>query len=80
MIANFTMAAMPHIHFGVGKRHTLSSILQSYGKKVLLITGGASFDTSPICQSLWQELSQQYDIKREKVVGEPSPAMVDAWV
>ncbi|MDX8387417.1 MAG: iron-containing alcohol dehydrogenase [Ghiorsea sp.] len=76
----FEFAATPHIHFGLGKRAALFDILASYGSKVLLITGNASFDESQHCVSLLQSLSKSFDIKRECVSGEPSPEMVDLWV
>ncbi len=80
MLNSFDFAATPHIHFGVGMRSTLVSIIQTYGSKVLLITGGKSFDDSKLCQSLLFELEENFDVRREKVSGEPSPDMVDAWV
>ena len=80
MLNNFDFAATPHIHFGVGMRSTLVSIIQTYGNKVLLITGGKSFDDSSLCLELWDTLNDAFDIRREKIVGEPSPQMVDAWV
>ncbi|MDQ6989015.1 MAG: iron-containing alcohol dehydrogenase [Mariprofundaceae bacterium] len=79
-IQAFTMAATPHIHFGVGKRAALPALLASFGKKVLLITGGKSFDDSPLCQALWEILNAQLDIQHERVTGEPSAMMVDDWV
>lgn len=80
MFNSFHFAATPHIHFGVGMRNTLASIIQTYGDKVLLITGGKSFDDSDLCQQLLSQLEQELDVRREKVVGEPSPQLVDAWV
>jgi len=80
MLNPFDFAATPHIHFGVGTRSTLVSIIQSYGNKALLITGGKSFDDSGLCQNLLSELEENLEVRREKVVGEPSPQMVDAWV
>ena len=80
MLNSFDFAATPHIHFGVGMRSTLVSIIQTYGSKVLLITGGKSFDDSKLCQNLFSELKENFEVRREKVSGEPSPDMVDAWV
>jgi len=80
MSDNFDFAATPHIHFGVGKRHDLPGIIQDYGNKVLLITGGKSFDDSDLCQQLWRDLSQTFEVKRERVSGEPNPQMIDDWV
>ncbi len=80
MSNHFDFAATPHIHFGAGKRHALANIIQGYGNKVLLITGGKSFDDSGLCQQLWTDLNQTFEVKRERVDGEPSPQMVDDWV
>ncbi len=80
MFSSFHFAATPHIHFGIGMRNKLVSIIQSLGSKVLLITGGKSFDNSPLCLELWDDLKGEFDVKREKVSGEPTPDMVDAWV
>ena len=71
MSYNFDFAATPHIHFGMGKRHDLLGIIQGYGNKILLITGGKSFDDSALCQQLWHDLSQTFEVKRERVVIHP---------
>ncbi|MDQ7002018.1 MAG: iron-containing alcohol dehydrogenase [Ghiorsea sp.] len=80
MLNPFNFAATPHIHFGVGKRSELMSMIQGYGHKVLLITGGKSFDDSALCMQLFHDLSQSFTVQRERVLGEPSPQMVDDWV
>ncbi|MDQ6999591.1 MAG: iron-containing alcohol dehydrogenase [Mariprofundus sp.] len=80
MIHAFIFAATPHIHFGAGKRSQLSSIIRPYGHRVLLVTGGASFDNSPLCQALFDELKGQFDLHRISISGEPSPQQVDDTV
>ncbi|MDQ6981796.1 MAG: iron-containing alcohol dehydrogenase [Mariprofundus sp.] len=80
MIPDFLFAATPHIHFGTGKRSQLSSIIQQYGHRILLVTGGTSFDKSPLCQTLFDELKNQFDIHRVSINGEPSPQQVDDTV
>jgi len=80
MLNPFDFAATPHIHFGEGTRNTLTTIIQEYGNKVLLITGGKSFDDSDLCQQLLSQFEQDLEVRREKVVGEPSPDMIDTWV
>jgi len=76
----FAFAATPFIHFGVGKRDQLPGILAHYGSRVLLISGGTSFDASPLCQVLWAKLEQDFVLFRERVNQEPTPKMVDDWV
>jgi len=80
MLNNFDFAATPYIHFGTRERKQLTSLIQNYGDKVLLITGGKSFDDSDLCQKLWADLSDIFEVKRERVTTEPSPHMIDAWV
>lgn len=80
MISSFLFSSTPHIHFGVGSRAKLNELIAGFGKKVLLVTGSSSFDQSEQCQQIWKVLSNQFDLKRFKVAGEPSPALVDQAV
>jgi len=80
MIHTFFMASTPHIHFGVGKRHSLPGIVRQYGNKVLLVTGAASFDRSVYCQKLLLALQSVCDVQRIRVDSEPSPQLIDAAV
>ncbi|MDX8398399.1 MAG: iron-containing alcohol dehydrogenase [Mariprofundaceae bacterium] len=80
MIDNFSFAATPHIHFGAGQRALLPRLIKNFGTKVLLVTGGLSFDNSSLCQQLWQGLTSNFDIERVSVSGEPSPVWVDQVV
>jgi alcohol dehydrogenase len=77
MTISFSFAATPHIHFGVGKRALLADLIGVYGRKVLLITGSKSFDTSPLCQSIWHDLSARFEVRHIAISGEPSPQVVD---
>ncbi|MDQ6952712.1 MAG: iron-containing alcohol dehydrogenase [Mariprofundaceae bacterium] len=77
MIKNFDFAATPHIHFGVGQRALLPDVLRSLGSRVLLVTGGASFDDSLLCQDMQEKLAALFTLYRESLSGEPSPAWVD---
>jgi len=80
----FDFAATPHIHYGIGKRASLKDMVASFGRgsnnRVLLVTGGHSFDASPLCQTLWHDLCADFELKRLRVEGEPSPSLVDAAV
>ncbi len=77
---SFSFVSTPHIHFGAGKRAELTGILAGFGHRVLLVTGGQSFDASAMCQTLWNELQAHFDIRRVRVKGEPSPYLVDEMV
>jgi len=76
----FSFASTPHIHFGSGARQQLPEILAEYGSRILLVTGGHSFDGSLYCQQMLEQLQQQFEIRRVRVEGEPSPELVDAAV
>ncbi len=76
----FSFAATPHIHFGAGKRCELSAIAESFGRRLLLVTGGASFDASPLCAQLYEQLKRDFDVHRIRASGEPSPQLVDETV
>lgn len=77
MTDSFTFAATPHIHFGVGKRHELPGVIASFGQRVLLVTGAASFEVSDYGRLLLDELQNQFEFRRVRVNGEPSPPLVD---
>lgn len=77
MIDPFFFAATPHINFGAGRRNGLPEIVRLYGRKLLLVTGGKSFDHSSQCQDLLTGLQREFEVQRIKVAGEPSPALVD---
>lgn len=80
MINAFSFAPSPLLHFGVGKISVLPSLVSSYGKRVLLVTGARSFDSSfgPALVNQLQKNGMQ--IMRHQVDKEPSPAMIDAAV
>ena len=80
MIKPFSFASTPHIHFGIGSRSLLTGLLNNYGGKVLLLSGGRSFDSQPLCQQLWAELQENFEVYRVRVTGEPSPQLVDEAV
>jgi len=77
---SFSFASTPHIHFGAGRRTELTDILSEFGKRILLVTGGHSFDASSLCQELRCDLLVDFDIRRIRVDGEPSPGLVDETV
>ncbi|MBU0594112.1 MAG: iron-containing alcohol dehydrogenase [Gammaproteobacteria bacterium] len=74
----FSIARLPRIDFGPGSIMKLPALLARYGKRVLLVTGGASFCATPY----WAELSdtlrdQGFAWEIFRVNGEPSPQLVD---
>ncbi|WP_100266503.1 iron-containing alcohol dehydrogenase [Mariprofundus ferrinatatus] len=80
MIFPFSFASTPHIQFGAGMRIKLADIAQVYGSRILLVTGGRSFDESVMCDELWRQLQSGFELRRVRVSGEPSPQLVDDTV
>jgi len=84
MLTAFDFAASPHIHFGPGKRDILKKLAASFshedGGRLLLVTGGGSFDASPLCRKLEAELAAEFQLRRLCVEEEPSPSLIDAAV
>jgi alcohol dehydrogenase class IV len=74
----FSFAATPQLHFGAGKISMLSAIVQTYGKKVLLVTGAQAFERSPWGASIRQQLDVPgRDVQHYRIDGEPTPMMID---
>jgi alcohol dehydrogenase class IV len=81
MTGSFSIAPIPQLHFGPGKISVLSSIIKSYGQKVLLVTGANSFLSSEYGVSLIQELEAKgFDVGQYSVSMEPTPSLVDEAV
>jgi alcohol dehydrogenase len=75
----FVFVRMPELHVGAGKLADLPRLIAPRGKRVLLVTGSASFVASPRYQKLAAALAQAgIDAQRVAVSGEPSPQFVDA--
>jgi alcohol dehydrogenase class IV len=77
----FVLAATPHLHFGAGKISVVPAVLETYGKKIVLVTGAHSFLSSTPGQVLLDQLhAKHFHVEVYKISGEPSPAMIDAAV
>ncbi len=81
MVKSFNIASTPTIVFGVGKRHELPKLCQTYGNTIALILGKASFVNSPIGQELIQSL-EDYGITLHQIEipKEPTPELIDKAV
>ncbi len=79
--SSFSLSLLPRIEFGSGKIKQLPQMIQSYGQRVLLITGAQSFYQSHAWNNLIRQLGQQ-DIQwfHSIITGEPSPDAVDQTV
>ncbi len=77
-IPTFSITALPGIVFGDGVRRRLPELAATFGQRVLLVTGAASFRQSPA----WPELLDGLQARglshaHVSVSGEPSPKLAD---
>ncbi len=81
MLRPFSIARLPRIEFGTGCCAKLPSLVEGFGRRVLVVTGERSFPESPAWSELIDGLERR-GLHREhaKVRGEPSPALVDDTV
>jgi alcohol dehydrogenase class IV len=78
MLRPFSIARLPRIEFGTGRCAKLPSLVEGFGRRVLVVTGERSFLESPA----WRELTDGLERRglhweHAKVRGEPSPALVN---
>jgi alcohol dehydrogenase len=81
MSFSFSLARLPRIEFGSGRIACLPDLVSRYGSRILIVTGGNSFVSSPH----WPVLSTAFAARNisyqlVQVSGEPSPDFVDATV
>lgn len=80
-IANFSLARIPEIHFGAGKLAQLPQLIGAPGRRILLVSGAASFARSLDHERLTQALTRAaIDFVELSVSGEPSPGLIDSTV
>lgn len=80
-LSGFSIARLPRIAFGAGVRSTVGACAARYGRRALLVTGGASLRAGPF----WAELEQSFataevHIEQVQIADEPSPDQIDAAV
>lgn len=74
----FNFSCTPKLYFGEGAFDEVKNIIKDYGNKVLLITGGSSFEKSFYHKKLLSEFEKDNILYYlEKVKNEPSPGIVD---
>lgn len=74
----YAIARLPRIVFGAGKINDVPALARGYGRRVLIVTGQASFKGSPLFGRLvlgLEDLDMAYGVFT--VPGEPSPKLVD---
>jgi alcohol dehydrogenase len=80
-IPAFSIAALPRLVFGMGRINELPQLAAEFGRRVLLVTGGSSFRSSPHWHTLLEGLGRaNMSYEAFAVAGEPSPEMIDAAV
>ena len=79
--AAFQVARLPEIRFGDGTLEQLPGLLARFGRRVLLVTGRASLQSTPHWRQLVDDLAAAgLDWRQVVVDGEPSPEVVDTAV
>jgi len=74
----FSIARLPRVEFGEGCLDKLPAIIQTFGQRVLFITGKQSLHQSPLWQALLAQLkSNNVDCLFASINHEPSPQLVD---
>lgn len=80
-IPDFSISGLPRMVFGEGSLAEVPALAASFGKQVLLVTGGASFETSAHWSRLTSALrGHGLSWQHLRVRGEPSPQLVDQAV
>ncbi|MFP4063718.1 MAG: iron-containing alcohol dehydrogenase [Halochromatium sp.] len=80
-VSAFAIARLPRIAFGAGVRSEVGSRAAQYGRRALLVTGGASLRAGPF----WAELEDAFaaagvHVETVQIADEPSPDQIDAAV
>ncbi len=78
---SFSFARIPEIIFGAGKFSLLTEKITYYGRRVILLTGGASFKNTERFGSLLDYFrDESIQFTHYVISGEPSPENIDAIV
>ena len=81
MVKPFQFARVPRILFGNGMISKLSGIAESFGKKIIIVTGKTSFASSGYAERLFEELETRgIEYHLVSIPHEPSPEDIDATV
>lgn len=81
VIAPFSIARLPRIEFGAGRRAQVPALAAGYGSRMLLITGAGSIEAGPYWAELLHGLRDNgLAWERFTIAVEPSPERVDEAV
>lgn len=77
----FSLARLPAIDFGSGRFDGVAGHVVRYGRKVMLVTGGQSFERSAYHEKLLKQFRDAgISHAHERITGEPSPERIDEIV
>lgn len=80
-ISPFSVARLPRIEFGAGKRALLPALIAGYGNRVLMVTGARAVIETDAWAELCEALGRRgIGMAHARVAGEPSPEWVDETV
>ena len=78
MIDSFQFSSLPEINFGIGKRNELAAAVNSWGNRVLLLTGSSSIHNSGHGDEIISGLkAANLELEHEIIAHEPSPFLID---
>jgi alcohol dehydrogenase len=81
MVKQFTIKPLPSIYFAVGSIEQLASLANSYGKRLLVLTGNSLINQENVWEKITASLQQNSSNVFFSTVGtEPSPEMIDTIV
>ncbi len=77
-LLDFSIARIPRIIFSRGAVQQLPELCLGYGKKVLLVTGAKSFESTAAYAALKSAFfKNNIQFEKSSIPGEPSPQMID---
>lgn len=78
MMNKYSIARLPRIEFGSGKRFLLPELIARFGRRCLLVTGSASFQLSDRWNEFTESVSRHsISLNHVKILNEPSPGLID---
>jgi len=81
MVKPFNFSKLPLVYFGPGKSDLIASLVEGYGKSLLVVTGTSSFVSSVKGKEIFDTLKGKgFRISHAIISGEPSPETVDRIV
>jgi len=77
----FDVASLPRVIFGPGRVQELASIIKSFGRRALVVTGARSFRSGAHWPGLVDSLEKhKIEWDHVEIRGEPSPSVIDNLV